>query len=557
MAQAGSESAANPGSAATLAVLLLIVLALFVPFLNKAFNIDDPLFIWAAKHIRYHPLDFYGFDVSWYKTAMPMSAVTKNPPLFSYFLAGFGMLFGWGEVAMHLAVLVSLTALALGTFRLAGQLDAQPLQAALISICTPVVLVSGTTVMCDVPMVALWVWAVSFWIQGNEAGSRDWPLCAAGVLIAASGLTKYFGASLVPLLASYSLMRRTPARRWLPYLLIPVALFCLYEWLTYLSYGIGMFSDAFAYSSDFRQKLHPDSFIRIVDSLSFTGGGLISVAFFAPLLFRSKGRLICLAGFSGTALATWVWGLGAGSDFSLSLQQAVFIATAGILSAIALSDLSRNRDADSLLLALWVLGTFVFAGMVNWTVNERIILPMAPAAGILVSRRLLRMAPGCGRLKRYGFACALAPALLLSLLVTLADYRWAGEIRKEVQRVPFSGSNSGQRLWFQGHWGFQYYMEQIGGKHLDFRRSEVHAGDLLVRPSFTTNFESLPDDAFELVDKFPAAPLSFLAVMDPSARAGFYSSVVGPLPYAFGPVTPEIYWVHAFKQNIRFVKQVK
>lgn len=53
---------------------------LLVPFANKAFNIDDPLFIWSARHIQKNPLDFYGFSANWYGTEMPMSDITQNPP---------------------------------------------------------------------------------------------------------------------------------------------------------------------------------------------------------------------------------------------------------------------------------------------------------------------------------------------------------------------------------------------------------------------------------------------------------------------------------------------
>jgi 4-amino-4-deoxy-L-arabinose transferase-like glycosyltransferase len=271
----------------------LFVVALFAPFVNKAFNIDDPLFLWVAKQLRHNPLDFYGFSVNWYETVMPMAVVTKNPPLLSYYLAGAGSLFGWSETSMHLVMLLPAIALVLGTFRLAGQLDADPLLAALIALCSPVFMVSGTTVMCDVPMVALWVWAVSFWIGGTEVPFRPWLLAAAGIMVAASGLTKDFGICLVPLLAAYSLARRIPVKHWLPYLLVPVVLFILYEWLTLRMYGVGLLTEAFTYSSVTRASNHLDPVAGIINGLCFTGGGVVAGLFFAPFLFRSRDLLIC------------------------------------------------------------------------------------------------------------------------------------------------------------------------------------------------------------------------------------------------------------------------
>jgi hypothetical protein len=419
-------------------------------------------------------------------------------------------------------------------------------------------MVSGTSVMCDVPMVALWVWAASFWIDGNGDPYNNWLLVAAGLMIAAAGLTKYFGLSLIPLLASYSLIRRTPIRRWLPCLLIPVAIFLLYELITYRMYGFGLLTDAFAFSADARRELHPNSIPRTIDSLCFTGGGLIIVIFFVPLLFRLKGWIVCASGIVGVSIITYLVRIGEGTNWGISIQQAVFIMTACLLLTVVVSDFIKNRDDKSSLLALWVLGTFVFASMVNWTVSERIILPMAPAVGILISRRLARWTPRiASKLTRARFAIAFVPALSLSLLVTFADYRWAIEMHNAVEHIRLYRSNVGQHLWFQGHWGFQYYMEQIGGEALDFSASEMLPGDLLVRPSFGYGLTDLPDNNLENVAEIPTTPFSRLTVMNSSIGAGFYSSVIGPLPYVFGRVEPEKYWIDAVKQKMSFIKSLK
>src|SRR5437588_12824884 len=85
------------------ALLALIAAAALAPFLNKAFHIDDPLFLWMAQQIAKHPLDPYGFDVNWPSFAQPMSMVMQNPPLCSYFIAAVASLFGWSELVLHSA----------------------------------------------------------------------------------------------------------------------------------------------------------------------------------------------------------------------------------------------------------------------------------------------------------------------------------------------------------------------------------------------------------------------------------------------------------------------
>jgi hypothetical protein len=115
-----------------------------LPFVNRAFNIDEPLFIWAAQQIQKHPGDPYGFPVNWYGTAMWMSDVMKNPPLASYFIAAVGSVFGMSEVALHVAFMVPAMALVVGTYRLALRLTDRPMLAAVLAVAF-----AGHADLCD------------------------------------------------------------------------------------------------------------------------------------------------------------------------------------------------------------------------------------------------------------------------------------------------------------------------------------------------------------------------------------------------------------------------
>src|SRR5580698_6153199 len=92
---------------ATLAAWLLtaVTLACLLPFLGKAFHMDDPLFIWTARHIQSHPGDFYGFNVDWGFQQNSMTIAMLNPPLACYYLAMVGTVFGWSEEALHFGFL--------------------------------------------------------------------------------------------------------------------------------------------------------------------------------------------------------------------------------------------------------------------------------------------------------------------------------------------------------------------------------------------------------------------------------------------------------------------
>src|SRR5213592_4224630 len=180
---------------------VIAVIAASVAFLNTAFHIDDTLFLWMAQQVSQHPADPYGFFVNWYGSAMPMFSVMQNPPLNAYYMALAASFFGWSELAMHGAFLFPAVVAVLGTFFLAQRLSGSPLLGALLVLFTPVFLVSATTVMCDVWLLALWVWSVHCWLRGLEERHSYWLLLLASLLAAAAALTKYFGVSLVPLLA--------------------------------------------------------------------------------------------------------------------------------------------------------------------------------------------------------------------------------------------------------------------------------------------------------------------------------------------------------------------
>ena len=78
-------------------------------------------------------------------------------------------------------------------------------------------------------------------------------------------------------------------------------------------------------------------------------------------------------------------------DFVLQLT---LLTAAGLhLLLLAAADVWRRRDTISMVLGLWIVSGFLFAWLLNWTVSARSFLPLAPAAAILLVRRLDAM-PG-------------------------------------------------------------------------------------------------------------------------------------------------------------------
>jgi hypothetical protein len=210
--------------------------------------------------------------------------------------------------------------------------------------------------------------------------------------------------------------------------------------------------------------------------------------------------------------------------------------------ALPIIEMKRRRTAESWLLLLWVLGTFGFC-LFNWTINGRSILPMAPVVAILLLRRIKDMG-GPTR----SFRWCVGAGVALSLVVAFADCRLAGSARtavKEIaQRVETLPKHT---IWFQGHWGFQYYAQANGWRPFDSGQPQPRSGDLIVLPVNNTNLHPIPPQNVErlFTTEIPVAP--WVTIMSRALDAGFYSDQRGPLPFAFGVVPPEKYYILRFK----------
>ena len=536
-----------------IAILLTITLCCLLPFCNKAFNIDEPLFIWVAKQIQVHPLDFYGFKINWYGTEMGAASIIKNPPLAAYYLALVAALAGWNEIPLHLAFLLPALAAALGSYFLAREFSNNPLLATLMAVLNPVFILSSTTVMCDTTMLAFYVWAVYLWVRGTK-GDNFGLLALAALLTALCALTKYFGVSLIPLLLLYSLACGRGKSKGALFLLIPVAILSLYQWETTLLYGRGLLSDAASYASKEKGMSLGGLLAGLATGLSFTGGCFLSALCFAgklrdkrslgaaALLVPGCGLALCLISFPHVALnASW--------DYYLQL--ALFMAAGLALLLLTGLDLWRHRDPDALLLALWVLGTFLFAALVNWSVNGRSILPMAPAAALIVARFLESKNGSSWRPGLRELALPLCGAFLLSMTVARGDYNLAGTARAAAGAVAGNSPAAARPTWFQGHWGFQYYMEQTGALPYDRKRSLIQAADHMVFPENNTNsFQEIYDQGTPLKD-LEFNPAGFVSTMNFGAGAGYYSSGFGPLPFLVGSGFQERYHIMEFRRPVK------
>jgi 4-amino-4-deoxy-L-arabinose transferase-like glycosyltransferase len=557
------QEAASPISTRRdLSLLLAFVVGILLLFLGKAFTVDDTLFLKLAQQIRHHPLDFYGFDVNWYGFVMPMSEVTKNPPFAGYFIALVGSVFGWNEWALHLAFLLPACFAASGMYFVARRFCDRPLLASLLGLLSPVFVVSSTNIMCDVMMLAFWLWAVEFWLRWMERSNWRWGV-AAGALIALAGLTKYFGFALLPLLLVDGGLRKRRLGSWALPLLIPTLSMLAYDGHTSRLYGRGLFLDALANTGPARSLAHGlewNALAQLIIGPVFVGGCVVAALCFFPLLWPRRGLalgvLAFVAGFAtlytGSVRGLEPEGARLTADWSFALQGALMLVGGLSLLAVALLDLKRSRDPDAVLLFLWLVGAYLFAAHLNWVNNGRSNLPLIPVAGIYIMRRF-RALDG-GRTLHFGRfrMTALWSCAAIALAVGFADAGWANNSRQAAARILREYGNKTRRIYFQGHWGFQHYMERAGAFAVDVGSDELSAGAILVVPRQNTDVYPMSSSGGH-VDRLDTVWLDrpLLHTMAAEAGAGFYATLWGPLPFALGRLDPESYDIFEVVKDFR------
>lgn len=521
-----------------------------LPFLNKAFHLDDPLFLWLAERIQENPIRFFDFEVNWDESARPMHEITMNPPGAGYFLAGAALAVGWSEMALHAVFLLPAVASGVGIYVLAAQLCGRPLQAVAIAVLSPVFLISSTNVMSDTLLLSLFVWPVALWMIGMR--NRRWTLlCMAQILVSAGILVKYMEITLVPLLIVYTVHEERRLTKSLLWFLVPMVTLASYHFATLALFGKSMILGAAQFASEHSSESWlSDSIMQGGVGLAFAGGCFGGTVFLLPYIMKGRTALLCFAVSILAAAAILLTGR-FGSRLLVSTDgfrwgfyvQAVVWTLVGIfLLTIAIADFVRRRSADSLLLALWFGGIVIFAAYVNWTINGRTLLAAAPAIAILLVRRL---EAADAKVPRTVMAHLAAAAL--GFTVAWGDYALAGAGRQAAATIAKDFAGADAPLWFQGHWGFQYYMEKEGLEALDQERSGLRPGDVVVVPENSPSTWELPEAIAVRESTIEVRPSGWASTMHRDAGAGFYSHFWGPLPFTFGSPPPERYEVYRIR----------
>lgn len=149
-------------------------------------------------------------------------------------------------------------------------------------------------------------------------------------------------------------------------------------------------------------------------------------------------------------------------------------------------------------------------------------------------------------------AAALLVSGVISFWVAQADADWANSAKQTAMLIAQRTRNESGAIWFQGHWGFQYYMQQLGMRPLDFSASVLQPGDVLAVPKngYLTRMPPQPFVASEEVFETRLRQPVMLEV--PDLGAGFYAAFsTGWLPFRVGAAPAEGYSLFRIAETLR------
>jgi len=539
-----AESAQPPAAPASLyeraqvAALPALALAaiLLLPFAGKAFTIDDTVFLRQAEYALTDPLHPSALTMVWSEVSKPMrlSQVMPTGPLMAWLLMPVALASG-SEIVAHLEqlllVLLAVFEVAVLALRL-GYDDEVARVAALFLAATPAVLGMSGTVMPDIAAMTLALVGVErLHAWGREGRAMQGvaaalalgiaPLARSHVLLLAG-----LGVLFLPLPPIAPFTRLLPHRvragawvKWLPVVAAPVLMLLV----------LRIVQDPLGGSSDMVSAAGMFSSLGNVRSNAIAFG--VHWVLLLPLglaWMLSRGRTFWMSVFPWLGLAAALAAIWYGHETGwLWIAPVAGFGAAVVADVVA--DSVRRRDPTSGMLALWLLVALPIVIYLHFP--SKYLVACAPAAAIVSARAVLSLP----RPRAHAIAGGLiAAGAILGVMILRADSTFAGLGRRAAEELVAPYVTSGQNVWFNGHWGFQWYAEKAGGRCLTSTPPHPVHGDLVV--SSVETITGIPIQSFrsrELVatvtDQSPGG-----RIVSSQLGAGFYSNGWGYLPWAWG-----------------------
>lgn len=460
------------------AVACIVYLVVVIPQANKAFHIDDTMFLMQAEHLCRDPLGPYGFEINWENETESSLLNNFNPPLVGYFLAVVSRIVGMNEIGLHLCMGLFVWLSAYWTYRLCAEFTVRPLLAAALVLSSPV-FAATTNCMADVPQFALGVGGVFlFWRASASQGALRAKARSAMFLLGLAIWTKYAAAFFTGLVVVLAWFR---SRRAIAFVWIPIVMLGVLVGLQLATHGRTHFFASQA------TKRYPVFFSMPLIVLLQLGASSAASAILLCFACRGRRWISCSAAAAAT-LAAYSWmhyQIGRTDEYAINIAKAaalagpeilILTALGGACVAAAAATLLSSTDFSERWLAFWVVAGVAFAAVHPVFPAARRLLAILPPIAILAVRQLERAS---GPTLTCSWAVTLAQSALAAL-VAAADAEQASVYRTYVR--DHAQHYRDRNVWTLGHHGWQWYATKAGWQPFDLRRSRPERSDLLVVP---------------------------------------------------------------------------
>ncbi len=504
-------------------IVVLLVLALRLPFLHQAIQGDDPYYLYGAEHAQIDPLHPHSTRYLFQGDLVDMRGL-PHPPLNAWVLAApLAMLGHVSEAPFHfLYILWSLIA-ALAMWSLAQRFCDQPLIATLLFLAVPAFVVNGNSLEADLPFLAMWMAAIALFVKAVDENSASM-LAGSAIFAALAGLTAYQAILLTPVLAVYLFeKRRSWKTAWIVILAAPAALAAwqLFEWA---STGVLPAAVLAGYMKSYSLEATANK-LRSAAALIGHAGWIVSplIVFF---LRGPKWRWIA-AGAAGVCALVY----DANPIFVLAVAGGVFL-----LATCVRRDFSRD------FISLWILIFFGGAAVVFFAGSARYLLPIAAPVAILA----VRLCP------RPVLIAGFALQMMLSLGLAVVNFEHWDAYRQFAESLKKDASE--HRVWINAEWGLRWYLEQEGALPMA-RDQVVGEGDIVVTSALalplTVNAPLAPISEIEIR---PAIPLRTISLDRRSAYSAVSERGLLPFEISTAPIdrvraevvterNPQLIWI--------------
>lgn len=452
---------------------IALAVGTFVVFMNKAFNLDDVVFLAMADHMLEDPLhpasvfiSLNGRPPDWISNGMWSGPV--EPALLMPSMAAGGA--EWlAHLAMTLVFIFGIVASAAFALRMKLSEDGARWTALLVGTSTAVLALAHTN-MPDVPTMAFGVFGAERLLAFRNEGGW-WRAVMAVLGLALCVLSRQHGVLLVACLVPV-MFETWPSS-------LKVFKDTLFSRAFLKTVGVMVAAAAFVIGLYAVMHENPDTSglaktpIKIADT-NMWRANLANIPAQWLLTFPLVLAWICL--YRLQLLKRWWCYVGAAIGVYLAVQvhvytrrpdwlpwQAPLTALGAAVLADVIASAIRRRDLVELGLTLWL---FIMFPMAVYThLPAKYFVPSAPAMAVLIMRHAERGA----LTSRTPLAVLCVLNAVVGVLVIRAD-AVHGEVGRKGGEIVAKYVKAGERVWYDGAWAFQHYAHYAGAR-------PAHTGD--------------------------------------------------------------------------------